>query len=125
MPPISIRGARMSFTEVNLFGVYVAPISLMMVAAWVVVIPLRRGRIISVSCGTFGTTALFVFAGLLGCRSRASSRSSRVEVCRCRASNEIGARLQVRAMETMARLTWRPTAHNTKLRIHWLQFLSH
>jgi hypothetical protein len=32
----------MSFTEVNLFGVYVAPISLMMVAAWLIVIPLRR-----------------------------------------------------------------------------------
>jgi hypothetical protein len=32
----------MSFTEVNLFGVYVAPISLMMVAAWLVVIALRR-----------------------------------------------------------------------------------
>jgi protein AaeX len=30
------------FTEVNLFGVYVAPISLMMVAAWVVMIGLRR-----------------------------------------------------------------------------------
>ena len=32
----------MRFTEVNLFGVYVAPISLMMVAAWVVTIGLRR-----------------------------------------------------------------------------------
>ena len=32
----------MSFTEVNLFGVYVAPISLMMVAAWLVLIALRR-----------------------------------------------------------------------------------
>jgi protein AaeX len=32
----------MSFTEVNLFGVYVAPISVMMVAAWVVLIVLRR-----------------------------------------------------------------------------------
>jgi protein AaeX len=32
----------MSFTEVNLFGVYVAPISLMMVAAWFVLIALRR-----------------------------------------------------------------------------------
>jgi len=30
------------FTEINLFGVYVAPISLMMVAAWVVTIGLRR-----------------------------------------------------------------------------------
>jgi protein AaeX len=31
-----------SFTEVNLFGVYVAPISVIMVAAWVVTIGLRR-----------------------------------------------------------------------------------
>jgi hypothetical protein len=32
----------MSFTEINLFGVYVAPISVMMVAAWLVQIALRR-----------------------------------------------------------------------------------
>ena len=32
----------MRFTEINLFGVYVAPITLMMVAAWVVTIGLRR-----------------------------------------------------------------------------------
>jgi hypothetical protein len=32
----------MSFVEVDLFGVYVAPISVMMVAAWFVVIALRR-----------------------------------------------------------------------------------
>jgi len=32
----------MSFAEVNLFGVYVAPISLMMVAAWLVLTALRR-----------------------------------------------------------------------------------
>ena len=32
----------MSFTEINLFGVYVAPMSVMMVAAWVVTISLRR-----------------------------------------------------------------------------------
>jgi hypothetical protein len=30
------------FTEINLFGVYVAPMSLMMVAAWVATIGLRR-----------------------------------------------------------------------------------
>lgn len=35
-------GAAMSFTEVNVFGVYVAPISLMMVAAWLILIALRR-----------------------------------------------------------------------------------
>lgn len=32
----------MRFTEIDLFGVYVAPISLMMVAAWLIMIPLRR-----------------------------------------------------------------------------------
>ena len=31
----------MRFTEINLFGVYVAPMSVMMVAAWVVTIGLR------------------------------------------------------------------------------------
>jgi protein AaeX len=30
------------FTEINLFGVYVPPISLIMVAAWIVTIALRR-----------------------------------------------------------------------------------
>lgn len=32
----------MRFTEVNLLGVYVAPMSLLMVAAWLVTIALRR-----------------------------------------------------------------------------------
>jgi hypothetical protein len=32
----------MSFVEVDVFGVYVAPISLMAVAAWIVLIGLRR-----------------------------------------------------------------------------------
>jgi len=32
----------MNFAEVDLFGVYVAPISVMMVAAWLVLIALRR-----------------------------------------------------------------------------------
>ena len=32
----------MKFTEINLFGVYVAPMSLLMVGAWVVTIGLRR-----------------------------------------------------------------------------------
>jgi hypothetical protein len=31
-----------SFTEVNLFGIYVAPISVMMVVAWFITIVLRR-----------------------------------------------------------------------------------
>jgi hypothetical protein len=30
------------FTEINLFGVYVAPMSLMLVAAWLITIGLRR-----------------------------------------------------------------------------------
>jgi protein AaeX len=52
----------MSFMEVNLFGVYVAPISVMMVAAWLVLIALRR------AADHFGLLrhvwhpALFVFA---------------------------------------------------------------
>jgi len=32
----------MSFAEVDLFGVYVAPMSLMMAAAWFILIALRR-----------------------------------------------------------------------------------
>ena len=52
----------MNFTEINLFGVYVAPMSVMMVAAWVVTISLRR------CAARFGLLryvwhpALFVFA---------------------------------------------------------------
>jgi hypothetical protein len=32
----------MRFTEINLFGVYVAPILLLMIGAWLVTIALRR-----------------------------------------------------------------------------------
>ena len=52
----------MSFTEIDLFGVYVAPISLMMVVAWVIMIALRG------MASQFGLLryvwhpALFVFA---------------------------------------------------------------
>jgi protein AaeX len=52
----------MSFAEVDLFGVYVAPISVMMAAAWFVLIALRR------VADNFGLLrhvwhpALFVFA---------------------------------------------------------------
>ena len=52
----------MRFSEINLFGVYVAPISVMMVGAWVVTILLRW------SAARFGLLrhvwhpALFVFA---------------------------------------------------------------
>ena len=52
----------MNFTEINLLGVFVAPISLMMAAAWLVLITLRR------TADHFGLLrhvwhpALFVFA---------------------------------------------------------------
>jgi protein AaeX len=32
----------MRFSEINLFGVYVAPISILIIAAWIVIIVLRR-----------------------------------------------------------------------------------
>lgn len=32
----------MRFTEINLFGVYVAPMSLMMVASWAITVGLRQ-----------------------------------------------------------------------------------
>jgi protein AaeX len=52
----------MGFDEINVLGVYVAPISVMMVAAWLVLIALRR------AADRFGLLryvwhpALFVFA---------------------------------------------------------------
>ena len=52
----------MRFTEIDIFGVYVAPMSLMMVAAWLVTVALRR------VASRFGMLryvwhpALFVFA---------------------------------------------------------------
>jgi len=52
----------MRFTDIDLFGVYIAPISLMMVTAWIVTIALRR------IAGRFGLLrhvwhpALFIFA---------------------------------------------------------------
>ena len=52
----------MSLVEVNLFGVFVAPISVMMVAAWLAVIALRR---VAVRFGLLRYVwhpALFVFA---------------------------------------------------------------
>jgi protein AaeX len=52
----------MRFTEVNLLGVYVAPISVMLVAAWVITIALRR---VAVRFGLLRQVwhpALFVFA---------------------------------------------------------------
>ena len=32
----------MRFTDINLFGIYVAPISIMMIEAWLITIVLRR-----------------------------------------------------------------------------------
>ena len=32
----------MRFTEIDLFGVYVAPISVMMIGAWLIFLPLRQ-----------------------------------------------------------------------------------
>ena len=52
----------MSFTEIDLFGVYVAPFSVLMVAAWLVTIALRR---VASRLGLLDLVwhpALFVFA---------------------------------------------------------------
>jgi hypothetical protein len=52
----------MRFTEINLFGVYVAPISLMVVVAWIATIALRR---LAARFGLLRNVwhpALFVFA---------------------------------------------------------------
>jgi hypothetical protein len=52
----------MKFTEIDLFGVYVAPMSLLMVVAWLVTISLRR---IAARFGLLRFVwhpALFVFA---------------------------------------------------------------
>jgi hypothetical protein len=52
----------MRLTEINLFGVYVAPISLMMVAAWLATIALRRVADRSGLLRYVWHPALFVFA---------------------------------------------------------------
>ena len=52
----------MRFTEINLFGVYVAPISLIMVAAWLITIALRRIASRSGLLQYVWHPALFVFA---------------------------------------------------------------
>ena len=52
----------MRFSAINLFGVYVAPISIMIIAAWIVTVALRR---IANRFGLLGFVwhpALFVFA---------------------------------------------------------------
>jgi hypothetical protein len=52
----------MRFTEINLFGVYVAPISLFMVAAWLITTALRRIANRSGLLRYVWHPALFVFA---------------------------------------------------------------
>jgi Protein of unknown function (DUF1656) len=52
----------MRFAEINLFGVYVAPISVMMVIAWFVTIALRRVADRSGLLRYVWHPALFVFA---------------------------------------------------------------
>ena len=55
----------MRFAEVNLFGVYVAPISVMMLTAWFVVIALRRFADHFGLLGHVWHPPLFVFASYL------------------------------------------------------------
>jgi hypothetical protein len=52
----------MRFTEIDLFGVYVAPISLMMVAAWLIVVTLRRFAARAGLLSFVWHPALFVFS---------------------------------------------------------------
>ena len=52
----------MSFSEVNLYGVYVAPISLMIVAAWLLLIPIRWAAVRSGLLRHVWHPALFEFA---------------------------------------------------------------
>ena len=52
----------MRLSEVNLFGVYVAPISVMMVAAWLATITLRRVLVRFGLLRHVWHPALFVFA---------------------------------------------------------------
>jgi protein AaeX len=52
----------MRFAEIDLFGVYVAPISLMMVVAWLVTIALRRVASRFGLLRSVWHPALFVFA---------------------------------------------------------------
>ena len=52
----------MRFVEVDVFGVYVAPISVMLVVAWVITIALRRGAVRFGLLRHVWHPALFVFA---------------------------------------------------------------
>ena len=55
----------MKFVEVDLFGVYVAPISVMMAAAWLVLIALRRVADRFGLLSHIWHPALFVFASYM------------------------------------------------------------
>ena len=55
----------MRFTEVDLFGVYVAPISLMLVAAWMVTIALRRVAVRAGLLRRVWHPSLFIAAGYI------------------------------------------------------------
>ena len=52
----------MRFSDINLFGVYVAPISILIVAAWIVIIVLRRLADRTGLLSFVWHPALFVFA---------------------------------------------------------------
>ena len=52
----------MRFIEINLFGVYVAPISVMMVSAWMVTIGLRQSAVRFGLLRYVWHPSLFVFA---------------------------------------------------------------
>jgi hypothetical protein len=52
----------MRFSEINLFGVYVAPISILVIAAWVVTIAVRRVADRFGLLGYVWHPSLFVFA---------------------------------------------------------------
>jgi protein AaeX len=52
----------MSFTEINLFGVYVAPISLMIVATWLLMLPVRWAAVRTGLLRHVWHPALFEFA---------------------------------------------------------------
>ena len=55
----------MRFVEINLFGVYVAPISVMMVAAWIATMGLRRIAVLSGLIRHVWHPALFMFAAYI------------------------------------------------------------
>lgn len=52
----------MSFTEIDILGVYVAPISLMMLAAWLIVVLLRRLAVRRALLQYVWHPALFMFS---------------------------------------------------------------